>query len=319
MVTLVTGANGFVGREVCDVLNSRGQNVRAALRNKCWPGSSEVEVEVVSEHSAATDWGVALREVDTVVHLASRVHVMDDKSINPLAEYRKVNVDGTENLARQAALAGVRRFIFISSIKVNGEATSLGKPFLADDTPSPMDEYGISKYEAEEALKRIAKELGMEFVIIRPPLVYGPGVKANFFSMMQWLSKGIPLPFGSINNKRSLVALGNLADLVATCTEHPLAANQIFLAGDGESLSTTELLQLMGRALDRPAKLIPIPQKILKVVFIIMGKKKLAQRLCSSLQVDISKTKEMLNWMPPVSVEEGLRKTAEYFLRTEIK
>lgn len=319
MVTLVTGANGFVGREVCDVLNSRGQKVRAALRSKYWAGSSDVEVAVVGEHSANTDWGVALCDADTVIHLASRVHVMDDKCINPLAEYRKVNVAGTGNLARQAARAGVRRFIFISSIKVNGEATSFDKPFLADDAPSPMDEYGASKYEAEEELKRIAKELGMEFVIIRPPLVYGPGVKANFFSMMQWLSKGIPLPFGAIKNKRSLVALDNLADLVATCTEHPLAANQIFLAGDGKSLSTTELLQLMGRALDRPAKLIPVPQKTLEAIFIIMGKKKLAQRLCSSLQVDISKTEEMLDWTPPVSVEEGLCKTAEYFLRTEIK
>ena len=218
------------------------------------------------------------------------------------------------NLARQAATAGVRRFIFISSVKVNGEVTSLGVPYTADAKAAPVDPYGISKMEAEQGLRLIAAETGMEVVIIRPVLVYGPGVKANFHSMMSWLHKGIPLPLGSIYNKRSLVALDNLVDLIVTCITHPAAANQTFMVSDGDDLSTTELLRSMGAALNKPARLLPVPSWVLEVGAVALGRRALSQRLCGSLQVDISKTRELLNWSPPVSVNEALSKTANHFL-----
>ncbi len=253
--------------------------------------------------------------VEVVIHAAARVHVMHDESSDPLAEFRKVNVDGTLNLARQAAEAGVGRFIFISSIKVNGEGTPVGVPYVADGQAAPADPYGISKMEAEQGLRALAAETGMEVVIIRPTLVYGPGVKANFLNMMRWLHKGVPLPFGAIYNQRSLVALDNLVDLIVTCIDHPTAANQTFLVSDGEDLSTTELLRRMGVALGKPARLLPVPSRLLEAGAAMLGKQALAQRLCGSLQVDISKTRELLNWSPPVSVDEALRKTAEHFLR----
>ena len=252
--------------------------------------------------------------VQIVIHAAARVHVMSESSADPLAEFRKVNVDGTLNLARQAVAAGVRRFIFVSSIKVNGEGTEPGKPYKADDAPAPVDPYGISKLEAEHGLLALAAETGMEVVIIRPVLVYGPGVKANFRSMMNWLNKGIPLPLGSIRNKRSLVALDNLVDLIVTCIEHPAAANQVFLVSDGEDLSTTELLRRMGAALGKPARLLPLPGAWLNGAACLLGKGAIAQRLCGSLQVDIEKTRRLLGWTPPVTVDEALRKTARHFL-----
>jgi nucleoside-diphosphate-sugar epimerase len=239
---------------------------------------------------------------------------MKDSSQDPLAEYRKVNVEGTLNLALQAASANVKRFIFISTIKVNGESTAPGKFFTADEQPDPIDPYGISKWETEVGLRQLVEESGMEFVIIRPPLVYGPGVKANFQSIMRWVSRGVPLPLGSINNKRSLVGLDNLVDLIITCIENPGAANQTFIAGDGEDLSTTELLQRMGNALGKPARLIPFPAGLLTLLASLLGKKDVVQRLCGSLQVDISKAQELLGWDPPVSVEEGLRRVAEDFI-----
>lgn len=260
-----------------------------------------------------------MKGVDVVIHCAARVHVMHDQAVDPLIEFRKVNLAGTLNLARQAAAAGVQRFVFISSIKVNGEGTAPGMPYHADDAVTPLDAYGISKHEAEQGLLALAAETGMEVVIIRPVLVYGPGVKANFLNMMSWLYKGIPLPFGAIYNKRSLVALDNLVDLIVTCIDHPAAANQVFLVSDGDDLSTTDLLRRMGRALGKPARLIPIPSKWLEFGARLLGKQALAQRLCGSLQVDISKTRELLGWTPPVSVDEGLRKTAEYFLEHQAK
>jgi len=266
-----------------------------------------------------TDWVEALFGVGTVIHCAARVHVMDEPTAYPLTEFRRVNVDGTLNLARQAATAGVRRFVFLSSIKVNGEGTVLECPYREDDQPAPLDPYGISKYEAEEGLLALAAETGMQVVIIRPVLVYGPGVKANFLSMMRWLSRGIPLPFGAIHNKRSLVALDNLVDLIVTCIDHPAAANQVFLVSDGEDLSTTDLLRRMASALGKPARLLPVPAWLLEFGARLLCKQDLAQRLCGSLQVDISKTRELLGWTPPVSVDEGLRKTAEYFLEHRSK
>lgn len=305
---LVTGATGFVGAALVARLALDGLAVRAVVRNKVSPTTAKIDVVRVSELSAETDWSDALANMDAVIHLAARVHVMTDTANDPLTEYRRVNVEGTLNLANQAAAAGIKRFIFMSSIKVNGEKTVLN-PFLADDAPDPQDPYGISKYEAEQGLLRLAAETGMEVTIIRSPLVYGPGVKANFLSMMRWLKRGIPLPFGAIQNKRSLVALDNLIDLIAICIHHPAAANQIFLVSDDEDLSTTELLCRMGHALDRPARLIRLPAAVIKVGAALLGRHNLAQRLCGSLQVDIKKTKELLGWSPPINVEEGLRRT----------
>lgn len=311
---LVTGANGFVGKPLCLALLAQGQAVRATVRG----ANKQVEscnTVAVGEINGQTDWTNALLGVKVVIHLAARVHVMEDSSIDALSEFRKVNVEGTLNLARQAIAAGVKRFIFISSIKVNGESTCFGHLYTAEDESAPIDSYGISKYEAEEALRQLAKETGLEIVIIRPPLVYGPGVKANFYSMMRWLEKGIPLPLGAIDNKRSFIALDNLVDLIVTCTTHPSAANQTFLAADGEDLSTTELLQRLGIALGRPAKLLSIPAWFLTVGAMLLGKKDMAQRLSHSLQVDISKTCKLLDWQPPVSVDDALKKTAADFLQ----
>jgi UDP-glucose 4-epimerase len=249
--------------------------------------------------------------ITTVVHLAARVHVMRDTEAYPLAAFRVVNVVETLSLARQAAAAGVRRFVFISSVKVNGETTQPGHPFTADDAPAPLDPYGISKMEAEQGLRQIAAETGMEVVIIRPPLVYGPGVKANFSAMMRWLQRGVPLPLGAIDNQRSLVALDNLVDLIITCISHPAAANQTFLVSDGEDVSTSELLRRMGRAMGRPARLLPVPAGLLKLAATLAGRRDMAQRLCGSLQVDIEKTRQLLGWSPPLTLDQGLKKAAQ--------
>lgn len=300
----VTGANGFVGQAVCAELVARGVTVRRLVRVI----GASLDVVAVGEISRETDWEAALTGVDAVVHLAARVHMITDSSADPLAEFRRVNVDGTLNLARQAAAAGIRRFVFVSSIKVNGESTLPGQAFAADDPPDPQDPYGISKYEAEQGLRDVAGQTGMEVVIVRPPLVYGPGVKANFLAMVQWLACGIPLPLGAIHNKRSLVALDNLVDLITTCLDHPAAANQTFLAGDGHDLSTTELLQRVALALGKPARLIPVPAGVLQWSAALLGKKAMMQRLCGSLQVDIGKAGNVLGWTPPVTVDEGLRR-----------
>ncbi|PMQ14342.1 N-acetyl-alpha-D-glucosaminyl-diphospho-ditrans,octacis-undecaprenol 4-epimerase [Pseudomonas sp. AD21] len=243
---------------------------------------------------------------------------MKESSSDPLAEFRKVNVDGTLNLARQAAAAGVKRFIFISSIKVNGEFTEPGKPFCADDLPAPVDSYGISKLEAEQKLRALSSTTSMEVVIIRPVLIYGPGVKANFLSMMNWIHKGVPLPFGAIHNKRSLVALDNVVDLIVTCLSHPAAADQIFLVSDGQDVSTTELLRKTGEALNQRARLIPLPVWMMKVLALSLGRRALSQRLFDSLQVDISKNRQLLDWTPPLNIDMALKKTAQYFLESRI-
>ncbi len=268
--------------------------------------------------SADFDWSDALVGVSVVVHCAARVHVMNEKSSNPLAEFRRVNVEGTMRIARQAAEAGVKRFIFLSSIKVIGEQSQPGAPFVADQRSNPEDSYGISKMEAEEGLLSIARQSGMDAVIIRPPLVYGIGVKANFLAMMRWLKRGVPLPLGAVTgNHRSLVALDNLVDLIVTCLDHPAAANQTFLVSDGESLSTAALCRRMAEALGRPARLVPVPVPLLRMGSLLLGKRVMAQRLCGSLEVDIGKTRELLGWEPPISVDEGLRRTAEHWLMAE--
>lgn len=312
---LITGATGFVGHALTLNLIHREFNVVASVRKMSQELPTEIRQEVVGELGANTDWSEALKNVDVIVHLAARVHVMSEIVADPLTEYRSINVEGTLNLARQAVSAGVKRFIFISSIKVNGESTPLNQPYTAEDIPAPVDPYGISKYETEESLRSLAAATGMEVVIIRPPLVYGPGVKANFLNMMCWLSRGVPLPLGNIHNKRSLIALDNFVDLIVTCIGHPAAANQIFLASDDEDLSTTELLQRLGNALGRPARLVSVSVGVVDIVARLLGKRNLSQRLLSSLQVDITKTRKLLNWQPPVNVNEALKKTAQSFLQ----
>ena len=313
---LVTGANGFVGRELCAELARRDYKVCGSVRHFSHASGLSCEIAVTGDIGPSVDWAKALRTVDSVVHLAARVHLLRETASDPLSVFRMTNTGGATNLAKQAARAGVSRFVYISSIKVNGEQTLPNQPFTEQDVPAPLDPYGISKYEAEEELRNLAQQTGMEVVIIRPPLVYGPGVRANFLNMMSWLHKGVPLPFGAINNCRSLIALDNLVDLIITCLEHPAAANQVFLASDGRDLSTTELLRQMAKALNMPVRLLPIPHKFLEVGFKMVGKVDLAQRLCGSLQVDITKACIMLGWKPLISVDEGLHRTAEFFLRS---
>ena len=317
-VILVTGANGFIGRYLCNSLERNDYEVHAAIRGASYKNELNNHKKfVVGNIGHETRWEAALRDVDCVIHLAARVHVMNDDAQDPLEEFRRTNVAGTLNLARQAAAANVKRFIFLSSIKVNGEHTVLNKPYRAEDIPAPIDPYGITKYETEQKLHDLARKTDMEVVIIRPPLVYGAGVKANFFSMMSWLYKGIPLPLGAVHNKRSFVALDNLVDLIMTCIKHPAAANQTFLVSDNEDLSTTDLLQRMSEALGKPARLFPLPVWLLMAGAIFAGKRNSALRLLGSLQIDITKTMDVLNWAPPVSVNDALKKTAEYYLALE--
>lgn len=314
---LVTGASGFVGMALCKILvehSSLRISVRDRSKTEMFKNVEICEASLTPDH----DWASGLSRISTIIHCAARVHVMNEDARDPLLEFRRINVDGTLNLARQASKAGVRRFVFISSIKVNGELTDLGYPFTTDQIPAPSDPYGVSKYEAEMGLMELSKETGMEVVIIRLPLVYGPGVKANFLSMMNWLQRGIPLPLGGITkNRRSFVFIGNLVDMIVTCINHPAAANQIFLVSDDEDISTAGILDRMALALGRPSKLITVPTALITFGAKIIGRPDIAQRLCGSLQVDIKKTKDLLGWSPPVSVDEGLRQTAAHFLKVQ--
>lgn len=307
MRVLVTGASGFLGSALVPVLKQQGHDVVATTRSSVSAPVEGVEYRVVGDLNGAPDWQSPLQNIAVVVHTAARVHVMDESSDDPLQAFRQVNVLATLDLARQAAEAGVSRFVFISSIKVSGEQTRPGTPFRADDTPRPIDPYGISKLEAEVGLLALAAETVMEVVVVRPPLVYGPGVKGNFASMIKLVGRGLPLPLGAIHNKRSLVGIGNLVDLIIRCLNHPAAANQVFLVSDGQDLSTTELLRGVAEAMGKPARLVPVPAGMLQLGATLLGKKAMAQRLLGSLQVDISKTREMLDWTPPYPVEEGLK------------
>ncbi|WP_028620517.1 UDP-glucose 4-epimerase family protein [Pseudomonas sp. Ant30-3] len=312
---LVTGSSGFVGSRLVEKLIENVEfQVRALVRGTppqmhervCYHRLADFD-QIDAEHESLTD-------VHVVIHLASRVHVMNDTEVDPLAAFRAVNVGHTLNLARSAAIAGAKRFIFVSSVKVNGECTIPDRPFRETDIPKPVDFYGISKLEAEEGLRLVAAETGMEVVIIRPVLIYGPGVKANFKSMMKFVRMGIPLPFGAIRNQRSLVALDNLVDLLTTCLNHPAAANQTFLVSDGEDVSTTQLLVKLADALNRPSRLVPVPAWLLAAGAALLGKNALSQRLCGSLQVDITKARIQLGWHPVLTLDQALSLTAEHFI-----
>ncbi len=306
MKVLVTGASGFVGSRLVPELEAAGYEVVVAGRRRT---PNVRRFHAVGDIGPGNEWNKALEGVGTVIHLAARVHIMRDAAVDPMEEFRRVNVAGTLRLAQQAIEMGVGRFVYISSIKVNGEATPLGKPFSEKDMPAPEDPYGITKWEAEQGIEALAREAGMELVIIRPPLIYGPGVKGNFATLINWVAKGVPLPLGAVKeNRRSFIGLDNLVDLIVTCVDHPAAANQIFLASDGEDLSTADLLHRLARAMRRPARLVPVPKGLLEGGLKLLGRDDLAQRLCGSLQVDITKTCERLGWKPPVTVDEGLRR-----------
>jgi nucleoside-diphosphate-sugar epimerase len=307
MTCVVTGSTGFVGRALIERLAAGQRPLRPIVRRAA--DAVHASSVVVDAPWAQADWGAALRGASAVVHLAARVHVMNEHAADPLAAFRDVNTEGTLQLARQAAEAGVRRFVFVSSVKVNGEHTVAGHPFRPGDAPRPEDPYGISKREAEDGLRALAATTGMDVAIVRPPLVYGPGVKANFAALMRAVQRGLPLPLGAVTaNRRSFVALDNLVDLLITCIDHPAAANQTFLVSDGEDLSTAELLRRLGRALNRPARLLPVPPVLLQAGAALLGQRDVAQRLLGNLQVDITHTRDTLGWAPPLSVDEGLRR-----------
>ncbi|EIC9816905.1 SDR family oxidoreductase [Vibrio alginolyticus] len=311
---LITGASGFLGGHLTERLSNKALTLIA--RNKSF--SSSPHRSFCTEINSTTDYSKALPGCDTIIHCAARVHVMDDVHSEPIEAYREVNTKGTINLARQASKFGVKRFIFVSSIKVNGQNTALGKPFCSQDKSNPKDDYGISKAEAEKLLLQIGLDTGMEIVIIRPTLVYGPGVKANFASLMNLVSKGLPLPFGCIkSNKRSLVSVENLVDLIVVCVDHPKAVNQVFLVSDDHDVSTYEIVRHMAQALGKQTWQLPVPIWCYSLVGKALNKSDVVDRLTGSLQVDISHTKETLGWVPPQSLQEGFKLTAEAFLQSK--
>jgi nucleoside-diphosphate-sugar epimerase len=299
----VTGAAGFVGTALVARMAAEAIPARAIVRRASAAVPPGVE-RVVCDMSPAADWGPVVAGASAIVHLAARVHVMSDGALDPLAEFRRANVTTTLELARRAAAAGVKRFVFVSSVKVNGEAGV----FTERDAPAPRDPYGVSKNEAEIGLRHIAATTGMEVVIIRPPLVYGPGVRANFAALARAVRRGIPLPLGAVRNRRSLIGIDNLVDVILVSLRHPAAANQTFLVSDGEDLSTPELIRRLAAAMGRRARLIPVPAPALEAIARLLGKQDVAARLLSSLQVDITKVRHLLAWQPPVPVDEGLRR-----------
>ena len=305
---LITGGLGFVGADLAVAALSKGFVVRVSSRRGGAALDSRLEFSQVTELGPTTGWTAALQEVETVVHCAGRAHVMRDTAVDPLAAFRISNVAGTLNLARQAVKAEVKRFVFVSSIGVNGVLTAEGQAFSESDQPMPHNAYALSKWEAEQGLQRIADETGLDVVIVRPPLVYGFGAPGNFGSLVRFVRRGWPLPLGAVHNQRSLVALDNLVDFIVTCITHPNAANQTFLVSDGRDLSTTELVRGMALAASVPARMLAVPMWALRAGATLLGKGDAVQRLCGNLQVDMSKARELLGWAPPMSVEEGLRR-----------
>lgn len=305
---LITGASGFLGNEICNTLHARGIPFVAAVRD-----NAKYDQQEVGDLTRVTKWADVLTGCDVVIHLAARVHVMSDTASTSLDAYRAVNVDATLNLARQAVGQGIKRFIFVSSVKVNGERTT-DKPFSALDRPAPIDPYGQSKFEAECALRKLSSETGLELAIVRPPLIYGPGVRANFLKLMQLIKLGLPLPFGNIQNRRSLVALDNVVDLLLLCAYHPYAAGKTFMVSDDEDVSLSNLVALIARSMDRHPIMVPVPANLMMSCAHLFGKAENASRLFGSLQVDISDTKKCLGWRPVKNVEEAVEKTVSHFL-----
>ena len=310
LITAVTGSSGFIGRAVCSELLSRGYPVRAVVRSQestSQHATGLLETVAVGAIGATTDWSTALTGVGCVIHCAARAHVMKEREADSLAAYREVNVAGTQRLAERAVALGVKRLVFVSSIKVNGERTAPNTPFLTSSVPAPEDAYGQSKWEAEQVLHNIAACTGMEIVIVRPPLVYGPGVKGNFARLLRLLYHGLPLPLGGVENLRSLVGIDNLVDLLIRCADHPRATGQTLLVSDGEDLSTPELVKRIATVMGKSPRLIPLPVHLLRIAGQFTGRLTEIDRLVSSLQVDSSHTCEILTWKPPSSIDEGLK------------
>lgn len=311
MRILVSGANGFVGRALREILNARGFTVVSAVRR-----TSNLEDEIVVGDIEDYNWTSALTGCDAVIHLAARVHVMHGMANEPLALYRSINTEATLNLARQAAQVGVKRFVFISTIKVNGEGQD--EAYRETDVPAPQDAYAISKWEAEQGLLQIAQETGLEVVVLRPPLVYGPRVKGNFLRLMQVIQKGWPLPLGAVKNRRSLLYVGNFVDAIRVCVEHPAAMGQTFLLDDGQAVSTPELIHAVANALNRPVRLLPIPVSLLQLAGLMTGRGIAVSRLTGSLYVDDQAIRSRLDWKPPYSIEAGLAETVAAFIQGRV-
>ena len=303
---LITGGSGFIGSALVEALSNVPSELVVSSRKKI-PDAFNVQQVTVGEINGKTDWCEVLEGCDCVIHCAARVHIMNDSVSDPLALFREVNTVGTLALARQAVKAGVKRFVFLSSIKVNAETTKANSPCREEVRQAPTDPYGLSKYEAEQGLLRIAQETALEIVIIRSPLVYGPGVKGNFASMAKWVKKGTPLPLGAINNKRSLIAIDNLVSFIVHCIACHEVANEVFLISDGEDVSTTELLKKVASAYGVKSCLLPVPVKLMGLVLELLGKGALAERLFGNLQVDCSKACNRLGWKPVITMDEQLR------------
>ena len=312
---LVTGANGFVGRALCAEAAAQGMLVRGSMRHQ-YDLPAGVERVVVGEIDEKTNWWGALNGCDIVMHLAARAHVMHESAKNPLEEFRRVNVQGTEHLARNAVASGVKRFVYVSSIKVIGEETLGGKSYAERDMPMPQDAYGVSKWEAEQVLHRVAEETGLEVVIVRPPLVYGAGVKGNFAQLLSVLMRGIPLPLASIRNQRDLIYVGNLVDALIACATHPAAVGQTYLVSDGEGVSTPDLIRNLAQALGKFNLVFPFPIYVMRFCAGLFGKSAAVDRLTQSLQIDSSKIRKELSWKPPCTMQQGLQATADWYLQS---
>jgi len=312
-VFVVTGGNGFVGGALIQELVDRGYAVRAAARALPDTQRDKVDYVLAPALDVEADWQDVVRDASIIIHTAGRVHIMHEKSNDALAEFRRVNVEGTLSFARQAAEAGVKRFVFLSSAKANGEETLKGQPFSADSEPDPKDPYGQSKLEAEIGLRQLGEQFDMEITILRLPLVYGPGVKGNFATMMRILKLGIPLPLASVDNRRSMIGLNNLIDIIILSSHHIKAKNQTFLVSDGDDLSTERLLRLLGRAIGCDARLFYCPTALLSFGAVLFGQTEMARRLLASLELDISKTRKLLDWTPPFRVEQELQNIANSF------
>lgn len=309
---LVTGATGFVGRTLCEVLTQRGLRVRAATRTAQVPCANAAEVCVVGEINQRTDWSRALEDVDWVMHLAARAHLLGATAADADA-YREVNSLGTAALTAAAARSGVSRFVFLSSVKVNGEATP-ARPYSARDEPRPADPYAVSKWEGELAVRHASSGSRIQSAIVRSPLVYGPGVRANFLRLLRWVDRGMPLPFAAVRNRRSLISVWNLADVLIRVAEHPAAPGRVWMVSDGSDVSTTDLVRALALAMGRKARLLPVPVRLLYLAGTLAARQAEIDRLCGSLVVDISETREQLEWTPPLTLQAGLERTVAWYL-----